>query len=101
MRSALTPESIPWSATNVRTVRPALTSSTTESATSITTSRLRIAPPCRDAPVLRPALSESVRSVRDVCSAGARPNTMPVSSDTPSENSSTGTLMVTRDSFGT
>ena len=71
----------------MRTVRPALTSSTTDSATSITTSRLRVRPPCAPAPVLRPALSASVTSGFDVCSAGTRPNTMPVSSETPSENS--------------
>ena len=79
---------------NVRTVRPALTSSTTDSATSITTSRLRVRPPCAPAPVLRPARSASVTSAFDVCSAGTSPNTMPVSSDTASENSSTGMLIV-------
>ena len=90
-----------WSTKNVRTVRPALTSSTTDNATSITTSRLRVRLPCVPAPVLRPALSASVTSGFDVCSAGTRPNTMPVSSDTASENRSTGMLMATRDSFGT
>ena len=46
----------------MRTVRPALTSSTTDNATSITTSRLRVRLPCVPAPVLRPALSASVTS---------------------------------------
>ncbi len=85
----------------MRTVRPALTSSTTDNATSITTSRLRVRPPCVSAPVLRPARSASVTSAFEVCSAGTRPKTMPVSNDTTSENRSTGTLMATRDSFGT
>ena len=85
----------------VRTVNPALTSSTTDSATSITTSRPRVRPPCAPALVLRPALSASVTSAFEVCSAGTRPKTMPVTSDTPSEKSSTGTLIATRDSLGT
>ena len=57
--------------------------------------------PCAPAPVLRPARSASVTSAFDVCSAGTSPNTIPVSSDTASEKTSTGMLMVTRDSFGT
>ena len=58
-------------------------------------------PPCVPVPVLRPALSASVTSDLEVCSAGTRPNTMPVSTDTTSEKSSTGMLIATRDSFGT
>ncbi len=43
----LMPVSMLCRAKNVRTVRPALTSSTTDSATSTTTSRLRVRPPLR------------------------------------------------------
>ena len=75
---------------NVRTVRPALTSSTTDSATSITTSRLRVRPPCVPVPVLRPALSASVMSDREVCSAGTRPNTIPVRTETTRAKSKHG-----------
>ena len=91
--SVLIPGSMFWSTTNVRTVSPALTSSTTDNATSITTSRLRVRPPCVSAPVLRPARSASVTSAFDVCSAGTSPKTMPVSKDTASEKRSTGTLI--------
>ena len=48
-----------------------------------------------------PALSASVMSDLDVCSAGTRPNTIPVSTETARENASTGRLTATRDSLGT
>ena len=85
----------------MRTVRLAQTSSTTDSATSITTSALRTRPPCAPAPVLRLAVRTWAVSVFDACSAGTRPAMMPVSTDTPSENASTGRFTVTRDSLGT
>ena len=62
---------------NVRTVSPALTRSTTDSATSAITSRLRVRPPWLPQPVLRPARRASVTSAFEICSAGTRPKSDP------------------------
>ena len=48
------------------------------------------------APVLRAALSASVTSGLDVCSAGARPKRTPVRRDSPSVNRSTGAFRAMR-----
>ncbi len=95
------PVSMFCSTKNVRTVNPALTRSTTDSATSAMTSKLRVRPPVVSEPVLRPARRTSVTSAFEVCSAGTRPKSTPVSTDIASEKSSTGTLIATRDSLGT
>ena len=101
MLLVLMPGSVFCSTKKVRAVRPALTSSTTDNATSATTSRLRVRPPCVAAPVLRPAFNVSVTSAFDECSAGTRPKRTPVSSDITNEKNSTGMFTVMRASFGT
>ena len=67
-------------------------SSISESATSATTSRLRsrrrepLPKPPSPCALRPPAFSEVLRSTRAARSAGARPNSRPVSSDTPKVN---------------
>ena len=76
--------------TNVRTSRPALTSSTTPIATSPTTSRLRARRPRPPATARVPdSASAACTSTRLACSAGTRPKTTLVTSATSSVIAST------------
>ena len=84
-RSTSMPGSIVRAACRLRTKRPAVISSSSESATSATTSPFfRSSLPPRSGCALSPPLSAGTSPGRDASSAGATPNRMPVTHDSSS-----------------
>ena len=93
MLSGSSPRSTVCSFTKLRINKPAPTSSTSDSATSVTTIALRSRPPLN--PPLTPlpeSFSGSTMLRRTVCSAGTSPKISAVSIATARLNTSTGTL---------
>ena len=100
--STLKPGLICCNLKKLRIISPAPTNSMSDKATSATTSRLRVrrprAPPVEPRP---PSLSDCVRSGFEACSAGSKPNTTAVMSDTATTNARTPPSMPASASRGT
>ena len=86
----LKPRSIRFNSIRLRISRPAASASTTDEASCRTTRTRRAS--CRDRPAVPlrpPSFNTAVTSGRDNCSAGSKPNRMPVTTASSAVNPST------------